>query len=182
MSGTSKLVMLIVSLAIGYFFVYSPSKTLPSLIGQQQDYRHFLATIGDIETKKGELLTKYNNIPQEYRQTINTVLPDSLDFVRLVSQIDSVAAGYGISIDNITSRETSNSVGETVEGAQPERVYNSAIVGFSFITSYENFSLFINHLEKSLRILDIKSLTIKEGEEGTFVFGVEFETYWLKPL
>jgi hypothetical protein len=182
MSGTSKIIILIISLGIGYVFVYSPAKVLPQLMEQKQNDQKYLDTIGSIESKKDELLTKYDNISQDYRDNINTVLPDSLDFIRLVSELDSVAANYGISIGKMTSRETSKSVGSTVENAQPEKIYNSAAVGFSFTTSYDNFKSFMSRLEKSLRILDIKSVKISEGEKGTYSFDVEFETYWLKPL
>jgi hypothetical protein len=38
----------------------------------------------------------------------------------------------------------------------------------------------MDELEKSLRILDVKSVDLEEGEDGLHTFDVEFETYWLK--
>jgi Tfp pilus assembly protein PilO len=126
------------------------------------------------------LLTKFNQIPVADKKSIDTVLPNSLDFVKLISQIDSVAGSQGIMLDKINSRETDSSVGESVAEAKPARPYHSAIISFSFTTTYEKFNVFMAALEKSLRILDVKSLKIEALENGLYIYSVDLETYWLK--
>jgi len=103
-----------------------------------------------------------------------------LDFVSLIYEIDTLASKYGISIDKTTSRDTDSSAGTSIEAAAASKPYNSSIIGFSFTASYQNFKDFIKGLEKSLRILDIKTLKINPGENGLYSFSVEFETYFLK--
>jgi Tfp pilus assembly protein PilO len=177
MSNISKIVYIILTLVIAYIFIYPSVGEVSALTAEKQKYTDTLTMISNIENKKNELLTKFNNISATDRKDIETILPNSLDFVNLISQIDAVAAKYGISVDKVSSKETtSGNSGETIS-SQP---YQSAIIGFSFDATYEKFNAFLNDLEKSLRILDIKSIKLTTKEDGIYTYNMEFQTHWLK--
>lgn len=180
MGSLSAFAYFILALVIGYAFVYSPFGEIQALIEEKQKCNESLNTISNIETKKNELLTEFNNISLEDKKNIEVILPDSLNFVRLVSQIDTVAAKYGISIDRIVSREINPSGGDSIEKAEPSKPFKSSIIGFSFSSNYQKFELFMDDLERSLRILDIDSVNLQTQEEGVNQYTVEFKTYWLK--
>lgn len=180
MSNISILAYIVLTLSISYAFIYPSVGEISGLLEEKQKYSDYVGMVNNIENKKDELLTEFNNISEEDKKDIETILPDSLDFVRLISQIDAVAANYGISIDKISSREVDPSVGSSIEEAGPSRPYQSSIIGFSSIASYEKFNEFMIELEKSLRILDVKSVKIGVQEDGLYSYDVEFETYWLK--
>lgn len=180
MSGISILSYLLLTLSIGYAFVYPAIGDISFLKQEKQKYLQSLETVRNIENKTNELLTQFNNIPPEERAKIDIVLPDSFEFVKIVHQIDNVAAKYGISIDDISSAENTFSASNSIEQAEPEKPYNSATIKFSFTSSYENFLNFLNDLERSLRILDLKSVKLLTEEGGTYSYEVELETHWLK--
>lgn len=182
MSGISILAYLVLALSIGYTFAYSSIGELSTLLGKKEGYIQSLEMVNNIESKKNELLTKFNNIPAADKKDIGTILPDSLNFVELVSQIDAVAAKHGISIKSVTSKEVNPMAGDSIEEAKPQKPYASAIVGFAFDSSYDRFNAFMDELEKSQRILDIKSIKLIAKDDGIYSYNVEFETYWLKPL
>src|SRR3989338_9064889 len=110
MSNTSIIACAVLTLSIGYAFVYPSFGDLNSLLDKKQEYANALNTISNIEDKKNELLTEFNNISEAKKTDINIVLPSSLDFVRLISQIDTVAASHGISIDKISSKNVDSPV------------------------------------------------------------------------
>lgn len=179
MSNSSKLVYLILTLAIAYSFIYPATDEIPILLEQKQQHEESLLEISNIENKKNELQKKFENMPASEKSSIEKIIPDNLNFVKLVSDIDSVASKYGISIDNVSSSEISPpSEDGTTES--DGRIYRSAKVGFVFTSSYDDFKKFMNDLENSLRILDIRSVTIQPLEKGLYNFDVNFETYWLK--
>lgn len=181
MSSTSKLAYIILTLAIAYLFIYPSVGELSALTAEKQKYTDTLTMISNIENKKNELLTEFNNISATDRKDIETILPNSLDFVNLISQIDAVAAKYGISVDKVSSKEAvSSGKSEETTTSQPSTSYQSAIIGFSFDATYEKFNAFLNDLEKSLRILDIKSIKLTTKDDGIYTYNVEFQTYWLK--
>lgn len=179
MSNISKLIYIVLTLAITYAFIYPYYGDISTLMDQREKYEGYMQMVKDIEKKKIELLTALQNIPDEDRKKIDTALPNSFDFVKLIADIDAVGSKYGIKINNISSREiTSN--GDSIAEAQPEKPYKSAIIGFTFNASYENFSKFMGELERSMRVLDIKALRINAQKSGINTYGVEFETYWIK--
>jgi len=180
MSNTSILFYIILTLSVGYAFIYPTAGELNALINEKQKQADYLAMVSKIEIKKGELLTEFNNIDVDDRKYIDTILPNSLDFVRLISQIDAVGSRYGLSIDKTSFKETSASTGDSISEAGPEKPYQSAIISFSFNASYNQFNSFMDDLGKSLRILDIKSMKLSTAETGVYSYDVEFEVYWLK--
>jgi Tfp pilus assembly protein PilO len=180
MNNISIIAYLLLTLGIGYAFIYPSFGEINTLLDQKQKYLSSLETVNNIENKKDELLTKFNEIPAADRKEIEAVLPSSLNFVALVSQIDAIAASHGISIDKITSEAVDSSVGNSVEKAAPQKPYRSSIIGFTFVSSYESSNVFLNDLEKSLRILDIRSVKIEPKEDGSYSYSVRYETYWFK--
>jgi hypothetical protein len=180
MSNTSIIAFAVLTISIVYAFVYPSYGDLNTLLDKKQEVADSLSTVDNIEAKKSELLTEFNKISDADKKIIDTVLPSSLDFVKLISQIDSVAASHGISIDGISSQNVDPSVGTSIDSAGPQKSYNSSIIGFSFVTSYDNYKAFLSDLEKSLRILDIRSANLDVQGNGLYNYRVEFETYWLK--
>ncbi len=180
MFGIPPLGYLILSLSIGYVFVYSPWAEVSDLNDKKSEYSGFIDTVSQIETKKNELQTQFNQISEEDKRDINTVLPTSLDYVKFVSEIDNVAKKYGIIIDKINLAQVDSSVGDSVANAGPSKPYRSSILGFSFGSDYKKAMAFIDELEKSMRILDIRSMKIEENKDFGYLYNVQFETYWLK--
>lgn len=172
---------IIITLALVYSFAMPTWGEVKNLMNERSDYKKAVLAIDDIKQKRTELLNKYNNVSEMDRKNIETMLPSSYDFVKLVSQIDSVASRYGISIANINGNIIPNTETDTTDASQIINKFNpeSAVISFSFITNYSNFRNFLNELELSMRILDIKSLNVSILESGSYQFDLEFKTYWL---
>jgi|SRR3989344_4660564 len=180
MSGTSKLASIVVALGVAYAFVYPSLNDLSVLRAEEQKYEEAITTVQNIENRKNELLTQFNQVSATDRKKIETLLPDSLDFVRLTSDIDAIGSKYGIAIDKVSAIGHDTSSGTSIESAAPAKPYQSAVVGFSFVASYDTFVKFLNDLERSLRILDIHSIHLTPQAAGLYMYTVEFETYWFK--
>jgi len=180
MSGTSIIAYLILTLSVGYAFVYPKIEEISLLKEEQSKYEKSLEMTASIENKKNELLAEFNKISASDRKSIETFLPDSLNFVRLAYEVDAVASKYAISIDRVSSKDMGSSAGSSIAEAEPPKPYKTSTLGFSFVAPYPKFQSFIDDLEKSLRILDIKSLSITVQENGLYLYNIEFETYSFK--
>lgn len=182
MSNITITAFIILTLSIGYAFIYPKTGEISLLLEEKQKHESTLEIVNNIENKKNELLTEFNKISTQDKKNIETILPSSLDFVKLVAQIDKVANGYGITVDKFSSKEISFPAGDSITATQSSRPYNSTIISFSFKAPYDKFGGFMSDLEKSLRILDMKSIKLETQEKNTNSYQVEFETYWLKSL
>ncbi len=194
--------ILIVS-GIGLFFGYTNSiwrgetgsanfkdKSVKELQIEKIRYEDALRQAREIEEIRNGLLTRYNSIDEEDRKRIVKFLPDHVDSVRLIIDINSVASAYGMSMDSIRLSETTSSepaprrdeVGfvEIV----PLKRYDTKRLDFSLSGPYENFIAFLKDIEKSLRLVDIVSVDVSAGDQsesaGEYGYTVSLQTYYLK--
>lgn len=179
MGGTKTASYLILAVAIGYSFVMPTYGDIKLLNEQNKKYEESMDSISLIDNKIAELTTRINNLDPEVKEKIDIMLPSSFDFVKLVSDIDVVARQNGITINNIRAQEKNMNPNTAEGGALVAENYNSATIGFSFVSNYNNFLNFINELETSLRIMDVRSVQIKSATGSIYEFSVLYETYWL---
>jgi len=143
------------------------------------------------ELKRG-LLSRYNTFTEANLSRLNRMLPDHVDNVRLVLDLDNLASRYGMAVQNVLiSRGNDEEQVATVLGSlgAQNTKYDSLAMQFATVGTYSNFVRFLEDLESSLRIVDLVSLTIEpaiisnEGvilEEPLYEYNVAIRTYWLK--
>ena len=129
------------------------------------------------------LQSSYNNIGIEDRKQLEKLLPDTVDNVRLVLDINNIAEQYGISIQNIDISKDTNETGrDSGVSTSVERATDIGTIrlGFTVTSTYEIFINFIKDLEETLRIVDIKALNIRQGTGNFMTYEVIIDTYWLR--
>ena len=177
--NNSAITYLGLTLILAYAFTYTQWQELQILINEQSKYQDTIEKIEQIETRKNELLTQFNKISAEDRAKIETLLPDRERYVRLASNISSVAAKHGITIDNVSSKIKNNPTEIITEGGS-DSVYGSSIISLGFKGNYDSFNKMMIDLEKSLRVLDIRSIKLSKEDNVLHKFEIELETYWYR--
>ena len=190
------LVLIIIS--VGIFFIlidpeYNEVKDLQKKIEQNN---RTLDLASELRKKRELLRQKYNQISDSERDELNKMLPDTVDNVRLIIDINNIAERYGIVIQNfeISASEDSER-GVQVLDSEFDDVANTSsirypdtsrigVISFTFSVSaqYDVFLEFLKDLEEALRIVDIRSIDISTGsaEDVFYNYRVSLETYWLK--
>jgi len=183
MKTSTAIIILMISLGLFYTFTSPQYKKIGDLRTVSQTYTNILNNASDLSTKREELLSKYRNIPKQNIESVTKVLPDNVDIVRLTMDFDSIASRYGLSIKGIQvdkSKNGNSSNNSAIVVNQAEQVYDSTIISFSFVSSYDNFRKFMHDIENSLRIVNIKSVDFQSTENSLYQYKVSIETYWLK--
>ena len=127
---------------------------------------------------RDSLLTKYKQIPAGDLEKLTKFLPDGVDNVRLVIDLKNIVAKYGLDLKNV--RVSSLKAQSPDDRATVGRKYESVTLGFSVTANYDLFRLLLADLEKSLRIIDITSLSFSASERDQYDFNIQVRTYWLK--
>ncbi len=179
MNSVSQISILLMTVIVGYLFSYPMYNDMKVLQDEKSAREASLETINQIEEKKQQLAAQFSALSDKNKQDIDTILPDSFDFVRLTADVEAIGKKYGIVIQRVSEQEISASNGQTIGDSANQKGFHSGLIGFNFTTSYESFLSFMEELEKSLRILDIRSLNITPKQNNTYEYTVEFETYWL---
>jgi hypothetical protein len=125
------------------------------------------------------------------------MVPDTVDNIRLIIDLNSVALQHGFSLKNITAAAKSDSSGTSPSAqgapASPDLSTSAAdslsiatptldtvTVSFNVTAPYQQFISFMQDLEASLRVMDLTHLTVSANDTGTYDFGVQLTTYWLR--
>jgi Tfp pilus assembly protein PilO len=171
-----------VVVAIGVFIGYiDPTyKRVQELREEARSFDDALTRSKELQRVRDELISRYNVIPPQNLDRLGKMLPDNIDNVRLILDIDSIAARYGMRTRNVQlqaadDRPTLGQVG------QDDRAYQSVILSFSVSASYEEFLRFMADLERSLRLVDVVGVSFSANETGIYDYSVSIKTYWLKP-
>lgn len=168
------------------FFVYTQPtydsvKTVNTQVAQ---YDAALSKASELQQRKQTLLSQYNTFSQTDMEDLTKLLPDHVDNIRLILDIDSLATKHGMAIQNVvvSSNQTQDAQTSTLGSVtSSKQKYDSLTLKFSTQASYQTFRQFLADLETSLRIVDLISLSITHSDSSQlYSYDVTIRTYWLK--
>lgn len=179
MKDTTAVILLLLSIGIFYTFTSGQYQEVKKLQTLANEYENVLKEASAIEELRDSLLNTYTAIPKAEIERLNKVLPNTVDTVQLAFDLDGMASKYGISIRSVkTNTDTSNQDLSVLSDQAP--TYSKANVTFSFISNYANFKQMLADVEKSLRLMDISTISFQSQESGLYDYQISADTYWLK--
>lgn len=190
----SKILVPIVLLicSVGLFFSYI-KPTYDSL----QEYKGIearLTTVQDafatFDRAKSNLSSQYAAMRQIDLRKLERMMPDRVDVVQTIIDVDTLAQTNGVHIKSFTLPQDAQPAME--QAVQPDgsvapagkstpRPFTVAASG-----SYSGFKKFLAGIESSLQLMDITTITIDAGDQkdsalpGEYEFQVAFTTYQLR--
>jgi Tfp pilus assembly protein PilO len=174
--------ILFILMAIATFFFYTEDKYAEIKQAKLDivDYEEALRQSRDILDKREELLEKYKAFKKEDLDNLKKLLPDHIDNVQLILDLNNIAKKYGMTLKGIkveTGPDSAFEQGSTTNKSS----YGTIAVSFKVASDYPTFVSFLQDVERSLRIVDITDLTFTTPEKTTnYDFGITIKTYWLK--
>lgn len=157
-----------------------------------RQYDQALDKADELQRLKQSLLSRYNAFNPVDVDRLHKLLPDHVDNVRLVLDLDTLASQHGFALQNVVINAPGTAVNP---GSQQQQViigpnretYDSLTLRFGTSGTYPKFVEFINALESSLRLVDVVALAMDTGTtnpegggEPTYRFDITLRTYWLK--
>lgn len=193
--------IILVGIAVaGFFMLTNPYyKEVTDLKAQVASYNEALDNSKSLEAERDKLTQQYNSIETNNLIKLERMLPDSVDNIRLILEIEKLAIPYGmvlkdVKYDTKTQEETAagtlavkNTKTSTVQ--EDNKDYGAWDLEFSTQGSYFDFLNFVKDIEKNLRIVDITSVEFA-STNGTglstnqpinnYKYTFKIKTYWLK--
>jgi Tfp pilus assembly protein PilO len=181
---TSRILPIVLILvAIGLFFGYINPTYTGSVAALRKEIRSYDAALVAAEAyakKEAELLAQQSAIPEEGRARIEAFLPDSVDNVQLILDLDSLAARSGLELSDFnikTSLDKEENGDEFTLGT--EKPFESLEISVSAGGTYEAFKRFLVGTEYSLRPLDLVEVSVQDSPTGVYSYTMTFRIYWL---
>lgn len=177
--------------AVAIFFFYtSPSyDTMQTYSAQSVQYNAALDKATQLQEIKQSLLSRYNSFDPNALARLSTMLPDQVDNIRLILDLDNLAGKYGMSLQNVDISSPDTQSGSVVSSiASASQSYDSLTIQFSTHGTYGQFTQFLSALQSSLRLVDVVSLSVAPGGtslpgsqgEPIYAYTMTVQTYWLR--
>lgn len=131
----------------------------------------------ELQALRDELRSKYNTFSTSDLDRLVKMVPNNVDNVRLVRDIDGIASKYGMSLYNTVVGVIET---DTSRVSVSDSGYGSVLLTFSVTGPYKTFLNFLKDLEKSLRIVDVVEVTFVSSEKDLYEYRISLQTYWLK--
>ena len=177
MSNIISIILFIASIGIFFGYIdptYNNAKSLSSQLGQ---YEQALSNSKKLSDEKATLLAKRNSLDPTAINKLDRLLPDSVDSVTLVIELDSIASQFGMRVRNFTSNPQSQT-GTLGVNTTP---YGTLSFTFTTTASFETFLAFLKALESDLRLIDVTNVAFSSASSNdVYDFTMSVNTYWLK--
>ena len=172
--------VIFIVVAVGLFLTYiDPTyQAIKELREGEAQFDQALNQSRELQKTRDSLLSRYNTFDQTNIDRLEKLLPDNVDNVRLILDIDSIASKYNMRTRDVTVTASSPEDPGAIATDQGE--IGSVVLSFSVIARYDDFINFLRDLESSLRIVDVVGLSFNSAAGDAYNFSVSIKTYWLK--
>ena len=155
-------------------FLFKEGSGLKDLIKKRNAYDKTIAELPKVIEQAEVAKKSYDNISEIDRKNILTMVPVSVNEIKLMSELTNIGVESGLPIDNMGIKDKGADIKNKNNG-----VYT---VSFSLMTTYTNFKKIIPVWEKSMRLFTLESVSFSPGktEEEEVKFNVGLSTYYMK--
>lgn len=176
--------VVIVFIAIGLFFGYvhpTYTGTIADLRTEIKSYDAALRAAQEYSKKEAQLVNQKNAIPVDGLMRVEAFLPDGVDNVQLILDLNSLAARSGVTLsdfDITTFEKTAQNQGGRFS-LESDSLVESLELSVSAVGTYDSFKKFLQGTETSLRSLDLVELSVVDSPTGVYEYEIKFRIYWL---
>ena len=205
--------VILIAVSITVFFVFTnplydnvSNPGIVQLRAEVDSYNQALDNAKALENEKDKLTQKEGSIAPENLAKLQKLLPENIDNIRLILEIQKIALPYGMTLKDVKYNAvadkdiTKSGTGATVVGGptpgsiaaqNSNKDYGVWDLSFSTAGSYNNFLNFVRDLESNLRIVDISSIAFSSSSSvagpgigsstpDSYKYDFKIKTYWLK--
>lgn len=194
--------IILIGIAGSFFIVFTNPiyNDVSALNTEIVSYNEALDNSKMFENERDKLTSKYNLINPENLNKLNKLLPDNVDNIRLILEIEQIALPYGMTLKDVkynveNTNTTTTEANETVirggSDIEKSKDYQAFDLEFSVSGTYDNFISFTRDIESNLRIVDISSIVFSSNKESAkdniktssheiYTYDFKIKTYYLK--
>lgn len=143
-----------------------------------------LAAAKQYATQQNQLASARDAIDPTDLSALARFLPDSVDNVGLILDLNALAARAGLSVANIDVVSSAKNVARASDaGVLPAAALTpvgSVDLSLSATGTYPALQTFLKGIEQSARLLDIRDLVVKGSDTGVYIYQMTLRLYWLR--
>lgn len=180
--------LVIITGALVLFFGWTLPRyqSFSDLRAQASTLEEVLENSRRIQEVTSDLNERVNAISPQDLQRLERVVPNSINNVQLIIELQNIAERNRLALLNIDSSNENDNLTGNLDLAEQDD-YQTELLQFELVGTYENFVNFIEDVESNIRITDVKDISFSLAsvdEEATtqdqlvYNFQVQVATYW----
>lgn len=175
--------------AVSFFYFTTPVlEQINSLKADRTKYTLALENATKLDDRQRALQEIKINMDPNDLAALDQLLPNNIDNVRLIIDINTIAKKNGLTVKNPSIAGEAGASQPAGAGnppvpnniKRPGLDKNSVVISFSVSASYEILKRFLDDLSHSLRIVDIESVSFSGNDKNLYDYKISLRTYWLK--
>jgi len=168
-------------------FLSGQNEGLNQLLQQKSELNLAIANAEKVKSKIKDLEQAQANIGQADLERLNKFIPNHVDNINLIIDVNNIATKHGLIIKNVkvrSSNEANQTEGQALAGDQAIAAGQNQIaetyLSFSVAGDYRALLGFLDSLADSLQVADVTSLSFSVDEKGINQYNFEIKTYWVR--
>jgi Tfp pilus assembly protein PilO len=147
--------------------LYSVDTGISTLKSSVAEYDVAISQVDGLIKDSRSLQKEYDGFSEETKKNIMIMVPQSVEEIRLLSEMTSIAAESGIALEGLSVKDKGS---------------GKYSITFNVQTTYQKFKDFITRYERSMRLLSLDSVNFNAGtsDDDIIKFSVVLSTYYLK--
>jgi hypothetical protein len=168
--------------SVGLFVVYTSPTYQNALAVQTQSaaYNDALTKSNTLQQQSSQLLAKRNTFSATDMAELQEILPDNVDNIRLIIDINNIAARHNLPLKNVVLGTVGGAAQASAAAASASSAIGSVQLGFTVTASYAGFQSFLQDLEHSMRLMDVEQISFRTGATDSNDYAITVQTYWLQ--
>jgi len=154
-----------------------------ALLARQTELNAAIIKAQELGARIDKLNGLYNNISQVEKDKLDLLLPDYVNNIQLIIDVNGIAKRNSMVIKNIkviTSEDKDTNNPSQNQLNSKNQALGTMLLSFSVTGPYTAYKNFLADLSSSLRIIDISSTSFATDDKGIYNYNIELRTYWLK--
>lgn len=148
-----------------------------------KSFQSALTAAKKFAAKEGELEMQRAAIPAENLARLEAFLPDGVDNVQLILDLDSLAARSGMTLSTFDIDASKVASGNNTDGSALALQFGSPVdsleLSVTATGTYAQFRSFLASIQQSLRPMDVVNVHIADSSTGGHKYTMTIRIYWL---
>jgi len=150
--------------AIVIFFVWTKPllDDIGVLRGEKDSFNKALENSRELQEVRDTLLGKFNSISVEDSASMSKIVPAQAESTELMVELSNIANSSGVIISKLNVQPEAETAQKPVflesAGEKNQQNYRKVNLSISFSASYEGFCVFLEEIQRSLRLIDVDKI------------------------
>jgi len=183
------IILITVSILVSFFYIRPLYFESVSSLKYKVDIDDALQKNKEIEKSVMKLREDISSVSQSDFDKLEVILSGGVDRIRLLNDLNTIGLRHGIFFSNLRVDEDKigGEISSEIVNKKGKSAPKTLLVNFSASSaSYNNFKLFLKDIERSMKLMDINSISFSHTDSdetnpsGSYSYEVSLSTYWVE--